>query len=543
MDSRKLGIRGLLRISVCITLLVALPIFATKSKMNVTNDELARAEASMNDELTYLCLQLEAAQNRMRAFDSLASSSGVTSQELEVRNPEASRILTDPIGDVLAGYSLAVNGTVLIADDDEVIVTDDWRVPFGGSMKELLGGEVCAAIDASIQSGRMQTIPYRGVFDAPGGEGAYGDRDDEAYVLAKRQGDYTILGIEPSSMDFRERAKVIGREVVLTYVILTVVFAIMSRLLNRMVLRPIDNTNEALRRITSGELECRIDEDGAREFIALASGINTTVDALEGWIREAETRMDSELSAARAIQESALPRDFPPFPSIQAFDIYAIMNAAKEVGGDFYDFFLIGGDKTGSEKLVFLIADVSGKGIPAALFMMKAMAQVRKELEGGVEIGQAIQNANKDLAVGNTACMFVTMWVGVLDYGTGHMEYVNAGHNAPLCWQGDEGWIWLKEKSGIPLGTPIDRPYKAHRIECCAGDKFLLYTDGVTEAKNNDGDMYGEDRLMTVASANQVERPEALVTAVRGDIASFVQDAEQFDDITILALDILAPDE
>ena len=101
MDSRKLGIRGLLRISVCITLLVALPIFVTISKMNVTNDELARAEASMNDELTYLCLQLEAAQNRARAFDTLASSSGVTSQDLEVRNPEASRILTDPIGDML----------------------------------------------------------------------------------------------------------------------------------------------------------------------------------------------------------------------------------------------------------------------------------------------------------------------------------------------------------------------------------------------------------------------------------------------------------
>lgn len=539
MKKMRLGIHGLIRLAICAAVLLVLAAFTFVSYQNVTREELSRAEECMNDELTYLRLQLELLDSRASAFDRLVSSSGAEPQEAESSDPSAYRILSDPVGDVLSGYTLVENGTVAIIANDNIVSTNDGRLAVGSPVKQLLGVEVCEAIDASLQSGEIQTIPYRGVFDQPAGEGAYGNDDEEAYLLAMQQGDFIVLEIEPSSMVFMDRVVIIAREVTGVFIILTVVFLILDRLLDCLVLQRIDKTNEALGRIISGELDTRVDEVGTREFVSLASGINATVETLQGWIAEAETRMDSELAAARAIQESALPCTFPPYPDIQKFDIYAIMNAAKEVGGDFYDIFLIGDGNPDSGKLAFLIADVSGKGIPAALFMMKAMTQVRKELQSGAEIGLAIQNANRELSNGNTSCMFVTMWVGVLDYGTGRLEYLNAGHNPTLFWRDGEGWVWLTQRSGIPLGTPIDRAYSPYSIDCCAGDKFLLYTDGVTEGKNEADEMYRENRLMEVADANQSKRPEALVTAIRADLASFVQEAEQFDDITILALEVL----
>ena len=538
MKTSGLGIRGLFRIAITIVVVLAFAFMASISYTNVTADERTKAEASIRSEANYLCLQLESLGNRADAFNQIASSVGVEPQKLDPENLESYRLLSDPVGDILSGYTLAETGTVAIIADDTVIATDDKRVPVGSNVQGLLGDEVCNAIDVSLRSGRMQTVPYKGVFDEEGGAGSYGDSDDEAYLLAGRQGDYTVMIIEPVSRVYRDRTSVMGRELFVSLVILIVVGAIVDRLLSLIIARRIDKTNEVLERITSGDLEARVEEMGTREFMSLASGINVTVDALQGWIAEAETRMDSELAAARAIQESALPRTFPPYPEISKFDVYAIMDAAREVGGDFYDFFLIGESGPDSGKLAFLVADVSGKGVPAALFMMKAKAQVRRELQSGAELKRAIENANRELADGNDAYMFVTMWVGVLDYETGHVEYVNAGHNPPLLWQGEAGCNWLKNRSGIPLGLPARRPYNAYSIDCSAGDKILLYTDGVSEAKNKDGELYGDARLETVANANGGEHPEALVKAVRHDVASFAQDAEQSDDITVLVLEV-----
>ena len=186
--------------------------------------------------------------------------------------------------------------------------------------------------------------------------------------------------------------------------------------------------------------------------------------------------MDAELAAAKTIQESALPRVVPPYPDILKFDVYATMGAAKEVGGDFYDFFLIGdGCTPEAGKLGFVMADVSGKGVPAALFMTKAKTQLRDYMESGMELGEAVENANRQLVDGNDAGMFVTAWAGVLDYATGRVDFVNAGHNPPLLWQSEPGaggssergsWRWLAERSGMPLGLFDGFPYEAHSVEC-----------------------------------------------------------------------------
>ena len=536
--TKGLGMRGLFRIAIIVSVLSAFIILVSISYTNVSADERERAEASIRSEANYLCLQLESLGNRTAAFEQIAESLGASQQELESSSPESYRLLSDPVGDILTGYTLSETGTVAIVSGNTVIATDDRRVPVGSDVQKLLGSEICAAIETSLQSGEVQSIPYNGVFDEAGDEGAYGSNDDEAYLLAKQQGDYAVMIIEPTSMVFRDRDAVIGREVIISLVILVILGAIVDRLLSLIIARRIDRTNEVLRRITSGDLEARVEEGGTREFVSLASDINATVEALQSWIAEAEARMASELTAAQAIQESALPSTFPAYPDIPKFDIYAIMNAAREVGGDFYDFFLLEDSGPDSGKLAFLVADVSGKGVPAALFMMKAKTQVRRELQSGTELSQAIEIANAELAEGNDACMFVTMWVGVLDYATGHVDYVNAGHNPPLFWQKETGWSWLSDKSGMPLGLYAGLPYKTLSLDCKAGDKILLYTDGVTEAMSKQADLYGEKRLEAIANGYFAEHPEELVQAVRHDVAIFAQDAEQSDDITILVLEM-----
>lgn len=541
MKAKRLSVRTLFRVSICIVVALAYLTLAAISFTNVTAQELKRAEASVRSEVNYVCQQLKYLGSRADVFDQIVHTPGVDTQTMESAHPEGFHVLSDPVGDVLAGYTLGETGTVAIIADDTVVATDDARVPVGSNAHDLLGDEVYAAIGQSLKDGQMQLVPYSGVFDETGGDGSYGDNDDEAYLLAGQQGRYAVIIIEPMGMVFRDRNAVMGRECTVGLLILVVASLIVDRLLDALVASRIDKTNAALVRITSGDLETRIEEDGTREFVSLASGINATVDALRGWIAEAEARMRSELSAARAIQESALPRTFPPFPQIPAFDVYALMDAAREVGGDFYDFFLLDGSGPNAGRLVFLIADVSGKGIPAALFMMEAKTQVRRELQNNRSLSEAMQNVNRELNEGNDSCMFVTMWVGVLDYETGVVEYVNCGHNPPLLWQGESGWQWMRERSGIPLGVIVTRPYKTYSIKCHPGDKFLLYTDGVNEAVNVDGTQYGDGRLEALANANGATHPEGLVKALRTDVAAFAQDAEQSDDITILALEIKRP--
>ncbi len=349
--------------------------------------------------------------------------------------------------------------------------------------------------------------------------------------------------MQPSDKVFEKRPSIMMWMVISEFALLLVVFAIVFALVNRVVIRHIDEENAALARITDGDLEARAQAGGSREFESLSDGINVTVDTMKGWIAEAETRMDAELATARAIQESALPRTFPPYPHILKFDIYASMNAAKQVGGDFYDFFLVGDDcgpKAG--KLGFVVADVSGKGVPAALFMMKAKALLRDYVGSGMELGEAVEEANHQLVDGNDEGMFVTCWVGLLDYGTGHVDYVNAGHNPPLLWTRASGWQWLREKSGVPLGL-FEMPYQAQALDCEPGDTFILYSDGVTEAFDVDENLYGEDRLLAVAKQGYRLRPRELLESVRADVAAHAAGAEQSDDITVLTLEVGVPPE
>ena len=260
--------------------------------------------------------------------------------------------------------------------------------------------------------------------------------------------------------------------------------------------------------------------------------LSDLVASLKMYIADAARQVEREMAMAKDIQTNALPSVFPPYPEkMGMMDIFARMIAAKEVGGDFYDFYFAGPD-----RLALIIADVSGKGVPAALFMMRAKATLQGLLKGGLEVSRAVAEANDRLAEANEANMFVTAWIGVVDLTTGHLDYVNAGHNPPVLRLKTGECRYLVEKSGPPLAVMEGIAYRAHELQMAEGESILLYTDGVTEATNRKLELYGEARLLD-EMANQPSTLSAndTVNAVVSSVNRFAAGAEQADDITILS--------
>lgn len=536
---------------------VAVLTFMIVSSANFTSttiDEHRAEGETMKSEVHYLNVQVQAAIERSQLLDKVTELSGFDPNSMDDDFVEQfAHVFSEQ--NLLEGYTMEDDGTVVIAWDGNVLASNDGRSELGKSIEETFGSGAADALKASLDTGRVQRFIYNGtdlVEDQVEQAIVSEIGSHIAYLYAERVEldsdlndghEEVIFVMQPSSRVYANRTAIVGRAVISSFVLIMAVFLIVMRLLSLLVARRIDEENASLARITAGDLDVRAEADGTREFKSLSEGINTTVDALRGWIAEAESRMDAELATAKAIQESALPRIFPPFPSVMRFDIYASMNAAREVGGDFYDFFLIGNDCTDhTGKLGFVVADVSGKGVPAALFMMKAKTQIRDYVASGMELGEAVSEANRQLCEGNDEGMFVTAWVGVLDYGTGHIEYVNAGHNPPLLWKRAGGWQWMREKSGPMLGL-FDRAYHAHSVECLPGETLLLYTDGVTEAFDADENLYGEERLLALAERGYCLHPRELLEALYDDVQTYAQDAQRSDDITMLALEVGVPPE
>ena len=242
-----------------------------------------------------------------------------------------------------------------------------------------------------------------------------------------------------------------------------------------------------------------------------------------------EQKRASELEIATKIQASVLPVNFP---QTNHFDIYASMNPAKEVGGDFYDFFFID-----ENRFAFLIADVSGKGIPAALFMMNAKSLLKSNVLSGYPLNIAINKTNNELCKTNKAGMFLTAFIAVLNTATGELEYVNAGHNPPAIKLNDK-FEYLKADSNLALSVFENFEYKSAKIFLKPENNILIYTDGVTEAQNIKEEFYGDKRLINLLN-NNIYNPKEIIEIVKADINKFVDGASQFDDITILNLKYL----
>ena len=309
------------------------------------------------------------------------------------------------------------------------------------------------------------------------------------------------------------------------------IFLQVSRLLDRVVVNNIEKTNAGLKKITSGDLNERIDVLDNQEFRELSGGINATVDALKHFIAQAEDRIRAELALAHAIQSSALPSVFPPFPERHEFNLYASMTPAKEVGGDFYDFFLVDED-----HLALVIADVSGKGIPAALFMMKSKTLLKELTEAGLTPAEVLQQTNRKLCEGNEAEMFVTVWLGLLTISTGSMVCSNAGHEYPAVYRAGKGWELFRDRHGLVLAAMEQARFTEYEVTLAPGDKLFVYTDGVAEATNAEQELYGTDRMLAALKKTDGLDVKDTLEAIHQDVDSFVGEAPQFDDITMLLL-------
>lgn len=416
-------------------------------------------------------------------------------------------------------YTIGSQGGVAIAKDSTIVTaTEDWMVGTDAVSTLDLNATALEQDEASIvQLGAERTLTC---------------------VRTIIHGDYIVSAYLPLSEVYASRNSIMLWNAILYLVLFTVVFLLASRLLSTVVIDGIQETNETLGHITQGDLDKTVNVRGNSEFESLSDGINTTVDALKDSIAEASARIDRELATAKAIQSSALPSTFPPFPEISDFDIFASMNPAREVGGDFYDFFLIG-----EHRLGFLIADVSGKGIPAALFMMTAKTELENYMSSTEDLAEAITTVNHRLCIGNEAEMFVTAFLATLDFETGELTYVNAGHNPPLL-RHDGTWEWVTDKSGLFLGGMDDLRYRSFTRMLEGGDEILLYTDGVTEAWDaGETTLYGEDRLIGLLQEHVDLHPTTLIRKVQNDIARFAEGAEQADDITMVAMEYgVAPD-
>lgn len=404
------------------------------------------------------------------------------------------------------------NGCIIIANESWNIVSDR----SGNEGKNLFATGIWIDTD-SMTEGEYFTTEVYGV---------------PSYCTYEVSEGYYILAVLPQTEAFFLRNVSVYLTVFMEIVIFVSLFILAYYLIKKLIVENIHKINARLGEITGGNLDVTVDVRTNEEFASLSDDINSTVGALKQYISEAAARIDQELEYAKAIQLSALPRVFPPYPGRTDFDVYATMRAAKEVGGDFYDFYFVE-----ENKLVLLIADVSGKGIPAAMFMMTAKTLIKSLAESGLAVDEILTRANEQLCENNDTGMFVTVWLGIVDTETGIVRFANAGHNPPAVRQGSGGFVLLKSRPGFVLAGMEGVKYRQNEFRLAPGDRLYLYTDGVTEATDPQDALYGEQRLLTVLNENAENSIQSLCRAVQADVDRFVGKAPQFDDITMLAFE------
>ena len=311
----------------------------------------------------------------------------------------------------------------------------------------------------------------------------------------------------------------------------------------RILIRPLGTLHHAAMGLVESKMEgladFRVEVDTGDELEDLADSFQYMVAELNEYIRDLsrvtaeKERIGAELDVARHIQASMLPCIFPAFPERHEFDIFASMTPAKEVGGDFYDFFLVDDD-----HLAVVMADVSGKGVPAALFMMISKTLLKSAAQSGLPPKAVLEKVNDQLCENNDAEMFVTVWLGILEISTGKMKCANAGHEYPAIMRKGGDFELFKDKHGFVLAGMEGARYREYELELHAGDRLVVYTDGVPEATNGANTLYGTDRMISALNGARDGSCRQMLEALHRDVDSFVDGADQFDDITMLCIEM-----
>ena len=421
-------------------------------------------------------------------------------------------VLDEHVIDFTKNRHVGTSGFVAVCDETLTIVTD--RDGYSGVPISKIGIEA----PDEMKDGKTATALY------------YTDINDVRYMYVfKFVEGYCIIAAMPEAEAAFMRDASLYTSIFMQVIIFATLFVFIYILIKRVIINNLQKINDTLGRITKGDLNVTVDVRSSQEFSSLSDDINSTVTTLKRYIAEAAARIDKELEYAKQIQLTALPTNFP---ENEDFEIYAQMIAAKEVGGDFYDFY-----KLNDTTVAFLAADVSGKGIPAAMFMMTAKTIIKDLAESGLAVNDIFTKANERLCENNESGMFVTAWMGILDITTGKLQFANAGHNPPLLKRANGDFEYLKTRAGFVLAGMEGIRYRVGELMIYPGDRLFLYTDGVPEATNAENKLYGEDRLLAFMNRNALAEATEFLPALKADIDKFVGDAPQFDDITILMFD------
>ncbi len=432
----------------------------------------------------------------------------------------------------LAMYDEERNTLVYVADSDpeDPMLPGEWEPVSGKEVRRFLdwdGEDMCYYIGHTEQYGWLCTtgVPVRN----PAGETV-------VYLLA----DVSVTQIWAGMKDYL-------LQITISLLIVTALIAwFLSRHMKKTLVQPINAIAEAAQTYARDKREGR---SASEHFAGLGIHTGDEVENLslvmadmERDIAETEEnltritaekeRISTELELATRIQSDMLPSVFPPYPERTEFDIYASMDPAKEVGGDFYDFFLIDED-----HLCMVIADVSGKGVPAALFMMASKIILANHAQMGKTPAQILADTNTAICANNREEMFVTVWLGILEISSGRLTAANAGHEYPVLKRADGPFELVKDKHGFVLGGMEGMDYQDYELTLEKGAKLFLYTDGVPEAMDAQRRMFGTERMLAALNASPEGTPQELLKNVRRAVDGFVKAAEQFDDLTMLCLE------
>ena len=355
-------------------------------------------------------------------------------------------------------------------------------------------------------------------------------------------GNYQQIQEETAAVYLRKRA--VSRTTIMILLFVATGLTLLSGIvLGKKIVTPLNTITKRIAALSGSNLEFKMEdafrtEDEievlAQAFANLSHKTAMYLDEVRSVTAEKE-RISTELHMANQIQESMLPSIFPAFPERREFDIYATMDPAREVGGDFYDFFLIDED-----HLCMVIADVSGKGVPAALFMMISKIIIQSCAMLGRSAGEILTKTNEALCSNNRMEMFVTVWLGILEISTGRITAANAGHEYPVLKK-DGRFELFKDRHGLVIGGIDGINYKEYEFRMEPGDKIFVYTDGVAEAMNSDKELFGTDRLVEALNSDSGAKPQKILRNVRAAVDDFVGDAEQFDDLTMLCMEYRGP--
>ena len=311
-------------------------------------------------------------------------------------------------------------------------------------------------------------------------------------------------------------------------------------ILSKRIVKPLEAITNRVQSLGGDDLRFKMEDEYRThdEIEVLAESFSMLYGKTLEYIYEVERvtaekeRIGAELSLATRIQADMLPNIYPAFPERPEFDIYASMDPAKEVGGDFYNFFLVDDD-----HLCVFIADVSGKGVPAALFMMASMIILSNNAQMGKSPAQILQDTNAAICANNREEMFVTVWLGILEISTGRLTAANAGHEYPAIKNPVGVFELLKDKHGFVIGGMNGMRYKEYEIQLEPGSKLFVYTDGVPEATNGEKELFGTDRMLKALNDAPDADPQQTLHNVRAAVDGFVCDAEQFDDLTMVCVE------